>query len=288
MSYRYCLTVADVKILLEADQPLVENEAFLPFLTNYVVPDVHAVIRKADPMPQLPKETVYEDIFCKVTRNKAGHLQKFFFNSAGGQYIVACYDPDGKHVLIQYPSAYGSGVLDLQNCFYCLGFEEYLLQHNKLSIHAACIDSPSGGILFSGVSGIGKSTQADLWCKYRGARLINGDRPILSKEGKLWSAWGSPYAGSSKVYVNDSSSVTAIILLKQASTCTLRKLSLSEAFRGVWSGLTVRSWDAAFVEKASALTEELVTAVPIYEFSCTPDKEAVIFLEEELRKENYL
>ena len=158
--------------------------------------------------------------------------------------------------------------------------------HGRNHTAAACVDTSLGGILFSGVSGIGKSTQANLWCKYRGAKQINGDRPILSKENGGWTAWGSPYAGSSNVHVNDSCDIAAIVLLKQAERCAIRKLSTAEAFRGVWAGLTVRTWDAAFVERASELTIELATGLPVYEFCCTPDEEAVRFLEEELRKDN--
>lgn len=285
MSHNYYLSVAGVRILFEADYPLTVNAEFLPFLIEPEAADLHAVIRKTADMPRLPSNPIYADIFCTVSQNEAGNIQKFFFSSADGSYIVSTYPSNGEHILIEYPSCYENGAPDLQNCFYCLGFEEYLLRRNKLCLHASCVDTPLGGILFSGPSGIGKTTQADLWCKHRGARPINGDRPILSQEGKNWLAWGSPYAGSSKVYVNDSCTVAAIVLLKQASTCTLRKLSLAEAFRGVWAGLTIRTWDRPFVEAASSLTIELVGTVPVYEFSCTPDEKAVAFLEEELRKE---
>ena len=283
--YRYYLSVAGVNILLGADQPLIENEEFLPFRKESTIPDLCAVIRQSDELPLPPQRPVYADQFFSVCENEAGQVQKFFFDNADGSYTVSTYHQNGKDILIEYRPSGAHSVPDLQNCFYCLGFEEYLLHRNKLCLHASCVDTPLGGILFSGVSGIGKSTQAELWCRYRGARQINGDRPILSKEGQTWLAWGSPYAGSSKVYVNDSCPVSAIILLKQAKACSLRRLSPSEAFRGVWAGLTIHSWDAAFVEKASALAVELIQTVPVYEFSCTPDEAAVIFLEEELRKE---
>ena len=230
----------------------------------------------------MPKEPVYADMFCSVSRNDAGQLQKFFFDNADDIYTVTTYDSDGCRVWIEYPPARDP---DLQNCFYCLGFEEHLLHRDKLCLHASFVETPLGGILFSGVSGIGKSTQADLWCRYRNARQINGDRPILSKELNGWFGWGSPYAGSSKVYVNDCCPISAIILLKQENVCTLRRLPPAEAFRAVWPGLTVHSWDPAFVERASALAIDLVSTVPVYEFGCTPDEEAVNYLEQALRKE---
>ena len=74
-------------------------------------------------------------------------------------------------------------------------------------------------------------------------------------------------------------------MLEQAKDCSLQKLSLPEAFRAVWSGLTVYSWDQWFVEKASNLALELIGTVPVFRFRCTPDEYAVEFLERELRKE---
>ena len=288
MPCQYYLSVAGVRIQIEADHKLIENPEFVPFLIKPAEPDLQAIVRKTDVLPQVPEAPIYADDFCAVSKNKAGNLQKCFFNSAGGSYTVATYHADGKRVLIEYLPTCEYGALDLQHCFYCLGFEEYLLRKEKLCLHAACVDTHLGGILFSGVSGIGKSTQADLWCKYRGARQINGDRPILSKEGHKWLAWGSPYAGSSRYYVNDCCPVSAIVLLKQASACALRKLPPAEAFRGIWAGLTIRTWDASFVDAASALAIELATTVPVYEFCCTPDEDAVKFLEEELRKDDGL
>lgn len=285
MSHNYYLSVAGIKLLFEADRPLIENKEFLPFLVDEIVPDLYVHITVSDELPVLPSIPVYADQFCAVAKDSKDRIQKFFFDSVGGPYTVATYDLDDRQVWIEYPVIRKNDELQLQNCFYFLGFEEYALGRNKLCLHASCVDTPLGGILFSGVSGIGKSTQAELWCRYRGARQINGDRPILSKEGQTWLAWGSPYAGSSKVYVNDSCPVSAIVLLKQAKACSLRRLSPSEAFRGVWAGLTIHSWDAAFVEKASALAVELIQTVPVYEFSCTPDETAVVYLEQILRKE---
>lgn len=283
----YCLSVAGVHILFESDCEIVQNEEFLPFISEESTADIFATIRMARNIPKVPEKTLYSDMFCAVAKNEAGYLQKFFFGSADthDQCVVSTYDPDNRHILIEYPDLDAYKRLTLRSCFYWLGFENYLIQRGKLCLHASLVDTHFGGILFSGVSGIGKSTQAELWCKHRVARQINGDRPILSKESDGWLAWGSPYAGSSRCYINESSPVSAIVLLKQSPVCTLRRLRPSEAFRRVWAGLTICSWDPAFVDTASLLTMDLVGAVAVYEFCCTPDEYAVNFLEAELRRE---
>ena len=85
--------------------------------------------------------------------------------------------------------------------------------------------------------------------------------------------------------MNESCAVTAIVVLQQAKTCSLQRLSLPEAFRAVWSGLTVYTWDKAFVEKAFDHTMDLIGTVPVFLFRCTPDLFAVEHLEQALRKE---
>ena len=283
MRYATYLSVAGITVQIESSYPLEENEEFLPFLTEECAADVCVTVRKADSLPQMPGKLLYRDLFCSIGRTGSGELQKFFaLNGHSAEPVIAStYSADGKYILVEHLPRQ----LDLQTCFYCLSFESILLSRDRISLHAACVETQYGGILFSGVSGAGKSTQAELWQQHRSVRQINGDRPILSRDGKLWQAWGSPYAGSSRVYVNDFCSVSAIVLPQKAKTCSLRRMPAAEAFRRIWEGLTVRSWDAAFVDKASALAMDLITSVPVYEFACTADPTAVAFLEEELRKE---
>lgn len=283
MRHVYYLSVAGIPIQIESEHPLGENTEFLPFLTEACAADICVTVRKVDSLPQAMHRTLYSDLFCRVGCDRNGHLQKFFFQNADCvcPKIVATYHPDGKQIILEHATE----KLDIQTCFYCLGFESILLDRDKISLHAACVETALGGILFSGVSGAGKSTQADLWQKHRNARYINGDRPILSKEGDRWYAWGSPYAGSSNVYVNDCCAVSAIVFPEKANSCFLRKLEPAEAFRRIWEGLTVRSWDSSYVEKVSLLAIDLLTTIPVYLYGCTPERESVMFLEAELGKE---
>ena len=287
MQHRCYLSIAGITFLLETDHLLYRNKEFEPFLTEETAPDIHAVIRKSEKLPPIPEKVVFSDQCYRIAKDEQGNFRKFFFEKPTDPVCctVASYDLANGRIDAEYLEEYSRCVSEVRNCFYLLGFEAILLQRDKLCLHASCIDTPLGGILFSGVSGIGKSTQADLWCRYRGARQINGDRPILSREGNGWMAWGSPYAGSSRYHVNSSCPVTAIVLLEQGSTCSLRRLPRAEAFRGVWAGMTVRCWDASFVDTASLLTVDLVTKVPVFRFRCTPDEHAVEYLEQALRKE---
>ena len=272
---------------MEVDQCLAWKQDFLPFLTVEGNPNYCAYFRKVTQLPSIPDSVLYEGLCYRVHPDgKGGYLRSFFDPPRDmTPYAVAVYDYPQGFIHVDYLEKGAHCVSEMNNSFFHLGLEAMLIYRERLCLHAACVRTHLGGILFSGPSGIGKSTQAELWCTYRGAYQINGDRPILSKGNDGWLAWGSPYAGSSRCHVNESCPVTAIVMLRQAKECSLRRLNRAEAFRSIWSGLTMNSWDERFVEVATDLTIELIGKVPVLEFSCTPDEQAVDYLEQGLGKE---
>ncbi|MEE1312349.1 MAG: hypothetical protein UHS41_01185, partial [Lachnospiraceae bacterium] len=144
-----------------------------------------------------------------------------------------------------------------------------------LLLHSSFIRWNSQGLLFSAPSGTGKSTQADLWVKYEGAEIINGDRAGLRKLDKGWTAYGLPYAGSSGVYRNESAPVKSIIVLRQAKENRIRPLGPAEAVRYLYPEITVHQWDSDFVKQVMDLLTDLVLNIPIYLLECLPDQGAV-------------
>ncbi len=279
--------IAGVSMSLYSFQAWKEEKSFLPFVKKTDVPNYQIVFRLTENLPELSDEIIHEDECYRVHPDEKGGYIRSFFDAPRDftPYAVAEYDHTNGRIQIECLAKGRHCVSEIHNSFFHIGFEAMLIHKERLCIHASCIKTDLGGILFCGPSGIGKSTQADLWCKHRDAIMINGDRPILSKSMEGWFAWGSPYAGSSKCHVNDSSKVTAIVILEQAEECTIKKLTISEAFRAVWSGLTVHSWDKKFVEEAINLNMELVKTIPVYKFSCIPDEPAVKYLEKELGKD---
>ena len=75
---------------------------------------------------------------------------------------------------------------------------DILADAGMLVLHSAYIITRQGqGILFSGPSGIGKSTQAALWQRYAGAEIVNGDRALVRPDTGTVS--GVFYAGTSGI-----------------------------------------------------------------------------------------
>ncbi len=286
---KYCLDleIAGISISLHSFQKWESEPSFIPFKKNMQNPDYSVVFRQVERLPALSDAVIHEDNCYRVHQNQDGSFYRSFFDAPRDYtpYAVAQYDHNEGIIQIDYLPKGAHCVSELHNSFFHIGFEEILIHKKRLCLHAACVDTQLGGLLFSGPSGIGKSTQAELWCNYRGAKVINGDRPILSKESAGWLAWGSPYSGSSKCHVNANCPVTAIVMLEQSENCKIQKLRQTEAFKAIWSGLTIHSWDRWFVEEASLLLMRLIENIPVFKYGCTPDEHAVDYLEREIRKE---
>lgn len=285
--FRYDLNIADIQICIQTDHPLLQETAFQPFLNRKRSPQYTVSCRQVASLPPIPEQILHEGVCDRVHPDGKGGWLRSFFDAPRSRepYAVGTYDYPGGTITIEYLESGKACVDGMSNTFYHLGIEALLMQEQKFCFHAACIQTDFRGILFSGPSGIGKSTQADLWCRHRGSRMLNGDRPILGKENGIWTAWGSPYAGSSRCYVDESCPIAAIVMLRQSPKCSVRRLEKREGFRRIYSGLTVYSWNEAFSSAAFDCAVNLAGQVPIYELCCTPDEAAVECLEAELRKE---
>lgn len=283
--YWYPVTVAGVTFTLQTSVPLPEAEPFRPFLVGGALsgPEYLVEYREAPALAQPQGKPLYRSESYEVYPDGNGGFVRWYFDGMHDFVrFVRITEDAARHVLAEYLPARQELVGAMGNCFSFSGWEHLLLREGRMILHASCVRTRYGGLLFSGPSGIGKSTQAALWQRYRGARLINGDRPVLYRSAIGWMACGSPYAGSSRCYVNASAAVRAIVLLRQAPECALRRVCGPEAFRRVFAGLTVNSWDAASVARACDLAQALTEETPVYELACTPDLAAVRLLEQEL------
>ncbi len=163
-----------------------------------------------------------------------------------------------------------------------LSLERRMLINNAFVLHCAYVRYRGEAILFSAPSETGKTTQANLWEKYRGSRTINGDRSLLRFEKERLLACGWPVCGTSGICENQNTMVRTIVMLKQGNENTVRELLPREAFSLLYSQITINSWNQDFINKAIDFIEMIIQRVPVYELSCTISEEAVTLLERTL------
>lgn len=167
----------------------------------------------------------------------------------------------------------------------CLEAEHLIVNNRGFLLHASFIEYAGKGLLFTAPSGTGKSTQAELWCKVRGAKLVNGDRAAVRCADGLILASGIPFSGSSGVSQNVTLPLGAIVYLSQAPETRISRIKGLQAFRRVWEGCSVNTWNRQDVERCTQTVTDVLSSRPVFHLACTPDESAVLALEQALNKE---
>ena len=154
-------------------------------------------------------------------------------------------------------------------------FNTHAVQRHMIQIHSSLIEHKGHGLMFLGPSGIGKTTQAELWHKYRDALIINGDIVFVQETEDSFLGWGTPWHGSSPYCENTSVPVEALVVLKQAPENSIRELTGFEKVTAVSNSVFYPRWLENGMELCLETLDHLLSALPVYELSCRPDEEAV-------------
>lgn len=157
--------------------------------------------------------------------------------------------------------------------------EHHIVRHGGFLLHSSFVRIGDKAILFTAPSGTGKSTQAELWCKYRNAEIMNGDRTAVMPTADGVMAYGIPYCGTSGICRNAKLPIAAIVYLSQGKRSEVQSLTGLRAFRRLWEGCSVNVWDKKDVDQCCHSVTETVGKVPVLHLTCTPDESAVKVLE---------
>lgn len=157
-----------------------------------------------------------------------------------------------------------------------------LLERGTLTMHASYISYRGEGILFSGPSGIGKSTQAELWQQYRGAKVVNGDRVLITPTDNGAVVASHYLSGTSGVCSNVTSALKAIVLLEQAGENAIRTTSAWQILRLVMGQIDYDVSNREQLVMVSGLVEMMLRKTVICSYGCRIDENAVDTLEKYL------
>ena len=162
-----------------------------------------------------------------------------------------------------------------------------LIRRDTLVMHSSLVEINGEGILFTGPSGVGKTTQAELWQEHRNAKIINGDMVFIRKESdEKFYAYGSPWHGSSEYCLNEKLPIKAIIAPVQSDKCSIAEINGMDMLRCVFPEVMLPDWFEGCKELGMNTLDELLKCTPVYRLECTKDINAVETVEKELGKSN--
>lgn len=162
----------------------------------------------------------------------------------------------------------------------------HLSTRGGLMLHTSLVDYQGKGILFVGPSGIGKTTQAELWMKYRDAIIINGDMALVGEKDGSFTGYGCPWHGSSPYCENRQVPLAGIIVLEQAKENTLERLHGVTMIERMMRNIFLPHWYQKGADAAMETVDHLLSTVPVYLLKCRPDEEAVAMVERALFESN--
>lgn len=168
-------------------------------------------------------------------------------------------------------------------------FECRMITSGGFILHGAAIEYRGQGVIFSGISGSGKSTQAHLWQHYRQALILNGDCPAIRLQDGVHRVYGTPWNGTSGEAINRNVPLKAIVMVKQGKENKIRKLDKNQAVKAILSNILRSNFDMSLLDTCIAYAQQLIEQVNVYELVCTIDEEAVevaerIIFEKEMSK----
>ena len=144
-------------------------------------------------------------------------------------------------------------------------------------LHSVLLEMDGEGYAITAPSGYGKSTQGQLWLKAfpDRARIINGDNPIVRKEGEGFMAYGTPFCGKEGYQVNIGVPLKGFCYLKHGETNSIRRMDSTVAFAQLLREYQCR-FTAEYQERHMELLQQFVETVPIYVLTCNLDGQAPI------------
>ena len=155
-----------------------------------------------------------------------------------------------------------------------------LITKSVLHLHSSFVLYKDKALVFTGPSGIGKTTQAELWRDFQGALIVNGDACLLRRMEDGWHAFGTPVHGSSPYCENREAPLSALVVLKQGSENRLERLdafsALSECLPEFYRPRMDPETEDTFWKAADSLFRE----IPVYKLTCRPDREATELVKE--------
>lgn len=155
--------------------------------------------------------------------------------------------------------------------------------YHAFLLHGAVIKYEGEGIIFSAKRGVGKTTHVNLWRDAFGdkVKVVNGDKPVIKREGSEFIAHGTPWRGKEDLGDNSSVKVTKLCFIKRADTPSVERITAKQA----WTRLcrqTVYPESSEMYDTFAKDMADFLRSVDIYLISVNQDVESAIYVKNKI------
>jgi hypothetical protein len=145
-------------------------------------------------------------------------------------------------------------------------------------IHGCGVVADGEGILFSGVSGAGKSTMANLWRKRANTHVIGDERIVVRRVDDRFWMFGTPWPSSAGIASPEEAPLKRVLLIKHAPENCVAPVKASDAVFGLLTRSFSDYSDNSGVAYTLSLLNEIVEQVPCHELGFVPDETVLDFV----------
>ena len=284
--YQYIFNIAQLNIVIHTPVSINFQSCMEPFrMESEKVEPIHVVYQIMNLWEDYENDSECNKKDFAVKKINDKFVRIYPAKVANSMKKILIYSEEKNKMIIQYPMQKDVFLFEHFNIWNYMAFENPLLYYQAFLLHSSFISWQNNGILFTAPSGTGKSTQADLWKKYEDADIYNGDRTIIRKIDGKYYGFGSPYAGSSGIYRNESAPIKAIVVIEQGPDNVIRRLHGREAFLPLFRETLMNTWNKEYMEKMTDLLMDAACQIPVYHLSCRPDQDAVNMVKNEILQE---
>ena len=227
-----------------------ELRSFKVFSCETAEADV--TIEETDQIPESGKNSYSGTIAHRKTSD--GWIITLRYNEKIGVFI------NDEYTRMRVFGARGKELFGDEEGLIRLMLECWFTRHGYLSLHSAAVEKDEEAYTFSGPSGIGKSTRAGAWIDALGAKLINGDRPLIRVHDP--ELYGVPWDGKEQLFRNVRYPLKVICEVRRSDSVYIRKMSykqkrsllLRQTFMPMWDTETA-AFQMANIARLAAQTE---------------------------------
>lgn len=163
-------------------------------------------------------------------------------------------------------------------------------ERGMIAVHSSSIIYRDKAYVFSAPSGTGKTTHTNMWIQETDAQILDGDLCVLKREGRDVYAYGLPWAGSSRKFMNKKVKLGGIIFLVRSRKDVVRKPDVLNGILMLTARCFTPTFTADMVSKNTDVSASIGEVTDMYILECTKKKSAFLAvraaIDEDFREEN--
>lgn len=278
--YQYNLNIADFKISVLSDFDLQLEEGYVPFLAEFKQADIFVtcynwlpdnLFQHVKPVFEAENSdqkfyTVYSTDkglgFIIYNQQQKNTIQQIaLLDHSFTKWTIYCLENENGFMPLRYPM--GPIVMHYMT-----------LKSNAVMLHASCAYDGERGRIFTGFSGVGKSTMSKIWLD-AGSLIVNDDRLIVREEN------GAYFVHNTPMYYKDmpkKAPLHSIFLISHSPVNRISKLQGALAISRAMAFSIQNNFDRQFIQSRLAFFSDLSSKTDIYDLGFVPDNQVISFI----------